>query len=122
MMLIHRILSPALLDEINRSQLLFLAVLPFVIGIGIYFSFVRRSKTTGLTKSRFIALIPLGIGLILGIFPLINLSDPLYLSYNDVGSKFRMLHYGAFAAPVIGIILIGIWELILRKSSPKSGL
>jgi len=114
--------SLAVLDEINRSQLLFLCVLPFVIGLAMYLTFIRRSKTTGLKKTRFIALVPLGIGLVLGIFPLINLHDPLYLSYNDVGSRFRLLHYGAFIAPLVGILMIVGAEFILRRSSPKSGL
>lgn len=121
-MLMSTLTSLSVLDEINRSQLLFLCVLPFLIGLGIYLSFIKRGKTTGLKKARFIALIPLVIGLVLGIFAMNNLRDPLYLSYNDVGSKFKLLHYGAFIAPLVGILMIVGAEFILRRSTPKSGL
>lgn len=111
-----------MLDEINRSQLLFLCVLPISIGLIMYYGALRRSRTTGLKPTRFIALVPLVIGLILGIFPVINLRDPIYVEFNSVGSKFTILHYVALGAPILGILCIVVTEMLLKRTSPRGGL
>lgn len=111
-----------MLDEINRSQLLFLCLLPISIGLIMYFGALRRSRTTGLKPTRFIALLPLIIGLIMGIFPIMNLRSPIYVEFNSVGSKFAILHYVAFGAPIFGMLVILVTEMLMKRTSPRGGL
>lgn len=115
-------LSIAFLDNINRSQLLLLATVPFLLGVGLYFWFWIKSKTTGKAELRWIGMVPLVIGLILGYFPFSNVRDTLYRQFNDIGARSELLHYVAFFAPIVGIIIVLVADVFLKRMQPKAGL
>lgn len=99
-------------EEYQAGTLILICFLPAALSIAAFFFFMR-GELRGWTKTlKWIALVPLIVGAILGIGPMTAMADDLYRTNYGAGPRAQMLHYGGVAIPVLVAIALVIAGLL----------
>ena len=96
-------------------DVLLLPIICFVLGVGLWYGGLHYESRTEKSWVKWLALVPLAIGLIFGIQSLAQTFD---YAYKAVMPNRRTLygHYLAFALPVLTIVAIFGWHFYLKKT------
>ncbi|MGE0002315.1 MAG: hypothetical protein AB7F50_07275 [Fimbriimonadaceae bacterium] len=98
-------------QEYMPSTLFGIVLLPTALAIGAFVYFLR-GEFKGWPKSlKWTALLPLILGVILGIGPFNAMNDELYRDQYGSGPRARMLHYGGVVLPIltaVGLVVVGM--------------
>ncbi len=109
--------AESLFKIFDRMTPLVYAVLPSLIAVVLFF----LGKKMGKPALKWVAFIPLAIGIILGILGMGLLNDSLYVQMNLLGGRSEILYRAIPIIPVVtGIVLILIDKL--RNREIKSDL
>lgn len=81
----------------KRQGMIVWSFLPALLGVGLYFLLIKMDKV----RFRFLSFIPLVLGLLLGIFAVMQLRDPLYVDYYWITSRSRLLYWGILVMPIL---------------------
>ena len=89
--------------EFESSELAMIAIVPLVLAIVIFFIGIKLHHAGKPIWLKWIAFVPLAIGLILGISPTQKFwSDQLYRDFYGGGNKKGLMHAGGVIMPIIG--------------------
>jgi hypothetical protein len=98
-------------EEFQAGTLVLICFLPAAIAVTAFFVFMKRELSGWPKALKWVGLLPLIVGAILGIGPMTAMSDDLYRTNYGAGPRAQMLHYGGVAIPVlvaVGLVVVGI--------------
>lgn len=95
------------------------AVLPLIVSVAIFLPLSKRDKADLGYRFRLLALIPVAIGVILGVILSYKMAtDFAYQQYNLIGQGRALMHYGVLICNLAGAVGIFVWNLVVSKG-PK---
>jgi hypothetical protein len=102
----------------TRMGLAAWAALPTLIGLGLYWMLSKRDPAEAAYKLRFMGIIPMVAGLVMGVMLIRQISDFVYQQAYLVGPGMKILHYAVGVVPILGIL--GLFGLdVAGKRQPK---
>lgn len=98
-------------EEYGAVPLFAICLLPAAIG-SFAFLYFMRGELKGWPKSlKWTALLPLIVGMVIGIGPFRAMNDELYRDQYGSGPRAQLLHYGGVGIPILtalGLVVFGI--------------
>jgi len=98
-------------QEYTPVTLFAIVLLPAAIAIAAFVYFLK-GEFKGWPKSlKWVSLVPLILGVILGIGPFNAMNDELYRDQYGAGPRAKMLHYGGVVVPIltaVGLVILGV--------------
>ncbi|MFM9872552.1 MAG: hypothetical protein ACKVQS_03685 [Fimbriimonadaceae bacterium] len=96
----------------DRATPMIFALIPSILAVALFFF----GKKKGNTVMKWMAYVPLLIGLVLGVLGLQLLNDSLFVQLNLLGSRSELLYRAVLIIPiVVGIALILFDKLAGRE-------
>lgn len=106
-------------EPADQTELLMAAGIPVVAALAIFAWGMKIVKDGGSPRPRWLALIPLGLGLLWGLRYFLFVIDPMTRVSLDLGRKIEFLHYGVALAQVGAAIAFGVWALVDKKLAER---
>ncbi len=85
-------------------ELMVVIVIPLVLAFILYRFARLRVDQGGAKWLPWLCLVPLIIGVWMGLGPLMDIRTPSYSLYNSPSDRSVMLHYAAFVVPALGTL------------------
>lgn len=93
-------------DKMDAQELIILMSVPLVVA-AIALVVTRTIAQHGKSRLiRWISVVPLIVGVLLGITPYRSAHDSLYMSYTRAGTNSRMLHEAALFVPSLALLIV----------------
>ena len=99
-------------ENLSRPMVIIMAILPALVALLVY-GYFRSTRTA---TFRVLALLPLGAGIMFGIYALQDLSRPGVREYGDIGMKTFLIYIAILVVPILAGVFIAIRELNYRRS------
>jgi hypothetical protein len=107
-MLIFHLLADAPLIELasniynlaGRATPLLFTLLPMTVALIMWFAL----KKFGFDQFKWLAMIPLLAGLVVGVLGFVLLNDPLYVQFNMTGSRGQIIYRAVAIVPILTAI------------------
>jgi hypothetical protein len=87
-----------------------------VVGLAIWYIGLRWEDDLGPGWFKWLAVIPLVIGIYMGFEHFMNIRDPFYQAAIRPGGRMIYSHYAAFILPFLGLITVIVWYYVDRKN------
>lgn len=95
----------------DAKGMLLLCILPLALALGAWAFARTRDRSDLIYRLRWLAVIPLAIGLVLGVrYSYLMATDLVYQQYFQLGPRMMILHYAAAILPILGIIALVVWN------------
>ena len=102
--------------QYEAGELFTIAFVPILIAVVIFFVGIKLHHAGKPIWLKWIAMVPLAVGLIMGIAPTHAFyGDPVYKDYYGGTWKKGMMHAGGIIMPIIGAIGFVVWNRWLTK-------
>lgn len=93
----------------TRVGIIALSIIPTAIGLSL-FAYMRRADVSSAAfRMRWLSVVPILVGIGLGIQKVAQVNDFLYRAYHLIGQKMIIMHYAVLVVPILGVIALGIW-------------
>lgn len=100
------------LNMFSRKGMMIWVLVPSLLGIGVYFLFRRLQ----LFPLRWLGVLPILFGIIMGIGAVSLVSDVLYRDYYFVRQTFMLVHWAVLIVPILALASLFVFEFLWKKS------
>lgn len=99
----------------SKIGIILLSILPTALALGAFAYMRRADASSWMYRLRWLAALPIVIGIGFGIHKVSLVNDFLYRAYYLVGQKMILMHYAVLAVPLLGAIVLGVMGWASRR-------
>ena len=102
-------------DKMDKSYLGAVIFFPLLAAWVVWSIARKKEKATGSHRLAIYALIPLLVGVALGVAPVKNITTESYRSFHRVSDRSEMLHYAALIIPLVFSVALIVWQFMRER-------
>lgn len=95
----------------GRNGALIWAVGPSLIAAGLFFG----GRFMRVQPMKWVAMLVAVIGIVLGVSAVMSLQSQLYVSYNDVYARQKLVHYATLGIPIVTLLGLMVFEFLGKR-------